>query len=152
MFLKIRHADSCCALTLPFSESSLSEESLLSEDEDPVFIFVTFVVSRGFSAATKHTNNIQKVMDWQLLCRHTKCCQYEGTKATVSYTFWQYTWWLATRAAIDEWTHNNDANANVSEKLDEKIHNVLIKRLQQPGYLTIAQSQASSFLWTASLC
>lgn len=52
---------------LPFSESSLSEESLLSEDEDPIFIFVTFVVSRDFSTATKHINNIQKCTDWQLV-------------------------------------------------------------------------------------
>ncbi len=51
---------------LPFSESSLSDESLLPEDEDPVFIFVAFVVSRGFSTATKHTNNIHKLLDGQL--------------------------------------------------------------------------------------
>ncbi len=51
---------------LPFSESSLSDESLLPEDEDPVFIFVAFVVSRGFSTATKHTNNIHLLLDGQL--------------------------------------------------------------------------------------
>lgn len=42
-----------CKYVLPLSESSLSEESLLSEDEEPVFIFVRSVVSRDFSATTK---------------------------------------------------------------------------------------------------
>lgn len=45
---------------LPLSESSLSEESLLPEDEDPVFIFVTFGISRGFSAAKK-SHSIQRL-------------------------------------------------------------------------------------------
>jgi len=39
-------------LPVPFSESSLSEESLLPEDEEPVF--VTVVVSGGFSSATQN--------------------------------------------------------------------------------------------------
>lgn len=40
---------------LPLSESSLSEESLLSEDEDCVFIFVT-AASKDFSASTEFSS------------------------------------------------------------------------------------------------
>ena len=74
--------------TLPFSESSLSEESLLPEDEDPVFILVTFVVSRGFSTAThpQHSETINPAVsishlnDIQLVWRQN---HWKNVKETI---------------------------------------------------------------------